>query len=230
MDRVPILLPLTAHPLDRPYVWEVLRRLGDRLTVAVNVDDGPGTGRDPLYTAAMTRLAAGGVRLLGHVRMAGGARPVADVVADIDRWAGYPVSGVFLDRCPSTPFAIGPVAIAVRAAHRADLPDVVLNPGVPPDPIYRDLAVTLCAFDGSWREYRRWSGSGSRPGDGHIVHAVPPWEFADAMTMMTERGAGFGLITDLGAPDPYGDLPAWCAVRPESVPRLDAAPVGTSGR
>lgn len=191
---------------------------GGSLTVVVNINGGPGNGRDPTYTVALRRLIDGGVRTLGYVHVAAATRPVADIVGDVNRWAGYPVDGVFLDRTPASPFAIGPVAIAVQAAQKAGLPEVVLNPGVPPDSTYRDLGAAIVAFDGSWREYRRWSGAGARLGDGHLVHAVPPWEFDQAVAMQSDRGAGFSLVTDLGAPDPYADLPSWCWAPPHERP------------
>ena len=190
--------------------------------MVVDVANGPGSGRDPAYTTAITRLEAAGVRLLGYVDLAYATRPVEEIIADVYRWAGYPVGGVFLDRTPVSPFAIGPVAIATHAAKRAELPDVMLNPGLPPDPTYRELGVRVCAFDGSWREYRRWSGAGARPGDGHLVHAVPPWDLDEAARLQVERGAGFGLVTDLGAPDPYADLPAWCGLPPITSPAIGA--------
>jgi len=168
----------------------------------------------------MNRLDAAGTRLLGYVDVAYGTRPIARIRADIYRWAGYPVRGVFLDHTPASPYAIGPVAVAAQVAARAGLPDVVLNPGEPPDDAYRELGLPLCVFDGSWREYRRWAGDGSRAGDGHLVHAVPPWELDQAARLQVARGAGFGLVTDLGAPDPYTDLPAWCGLGPGFVQGL----------
>ncbi|WP_433216259.1 spherulation-specific family 4 protein [Dactylosporangium sp. CS-047395] len=214
MDRVPTLLPLRAHPLARPHAWEIVAGHGPAFTVVVDVAGGPGSGRDPLWTAAMSRLAEAGVRLLGYVDMDYGTRPVAQIRADVYRWSGYPVRGVFLDHTPVSPYAIGPVAVVAQSAARADLPEVVLNPGEPPDGAYRDLGLPVCVFDGSWREYRRWSGEGAHPGDGHLVHAVPPWELDEAAQLQVARGAGFGLVTDLGAPDPYADLPAWCGLVP----------------
>ncbi|GAA0721750.1 hypothetical protein GCM10010199_28490 [Dactylosporangium roseum] len=212
VDRVPTLLPLRAHPLARPHAWEIIAGHGPAFTVVVDVAHGPGSGRDPLWTAAMSRLDAAGTRLLGYVDVDYGTRPVSQIRADVYRWAGYPVRGVFLDRTPVSPYAIGPVAVAAQAATRAGLPDVVLNPGEPPDDAYRDLGIPVCVFDGSWREYRRWSCEGARPGDGHLVHAVPPWNLDEASRLQVARGAGFGLVTDLGAPDPYADLPAWCGL------------------
>jgi hypothetical protein len=210
VHRVPTLLPLRAHPLARPHAWELIRAQGAALTVAVDVARGPGSGRDPAYTAAMSRLAGAGVGLLGYVDLAYSTRPLTSVLADVDRWAGYPVHGLFLDRVPATPYAIGPVALAVQAARRAGLPELVLNPGTPPDPSYRELGLPLCVFEGTWLEYRHWTGEGARPGDGHLVHDVPPWDLDPAAQLQIDRGAGFGLVTDLGPPDPYADLPAWC--------------------
>lgn len=214
MDRVPTLLPLRAHPLARPHTWEIVAGHGAAFTVVVDVARGPGSGRDPLWTAVMSRLDAAGVRLLGYVDVDYGTRPIGRIRADVYRWAGYPVRGVFLDHTPVSPYAIGPVAVAAQAAVREGMPDVVLNPGEPPDEAYRDLGLPVCVFDGSWREYRRWSGEGARPGDGHLVHAVPPWDLDEAARLQVSRGAGFGLVTDLGAPDPYTDLPAWCGLPP----------------
>lgn len=214
VDRVPTLLPLRAHPLARPHAWEIVAGHGSAFTVVVDVAGGPGSGRDPAYTAALSRLSAAGVRLLGYVDLDLSMRPIEQVRADVYRWAGYPVQGVFLDKVPVSPHSIGPVAIAARLAQRADLPDVVLNPGGPPDQTYRDLGLPICVFDGSWRDYRRWNGAGALPGDGHLVHAVPPWELDEAARLQVTRGAGFGMVTDLGAPDPYSDLPAWCGQVP----------------
>jgi hypothetical protein len=204
------LLRLDAHPLLAPAAWDALAAYGRDLTVVVNVAHGPGSGRDPSYTAAMTALAGAGVHLLGYLDLAFATRPAAQLLADVGRWCGYPVSGVFLDHAPASPFAIGPVAVAVQAAQRAGLDLAVLNPGVPPDRTYRDLGTAICVFDGPWAQYRRWDGAGARRGDGHLVYAVPPAELPAARRLMAARGAGFGLVTDLAPPEPYAGLPAWC--------------------
>ena len=57
-------------------------------------------------------------------------------------------------------------------ARRAGLSTVVLNPGVPTDPLYRELGVAICTFEGSWPEYRRWSGEGAQPGDTLVVRIL----------------------------------------------------------
>jgi hypothetical protein len=55
------------------------------------------------------------------------------------------VDGIFFDQMPVSPFSIGPVAMAVRAARRAGLGPLVLKPIGHPDPLYRVLDATICA-------------------------------------------------------------------------------------
>jgi hypothetical protein len=196
-----------------PHLWDAVTEYAsahaDALTVVVNVAGGPGNGRDPAYTAAAARLRAAGVKLLGYVDLGFATRPPARILDDVYRWAGYPVHGVFLDRAPTSPFSVGPVAVAVAAARRAGIGDAVLNPGEPPDRIYRDLGAAICVFDGTWRRYLHWDGADTEPGDGHLVHAVPRDELDEAWLLQAVRHAGFGMVTDLAPPRTYRGLPAW---------------------
>jgi hypothetical protein len=218
VSGVTTLLRLDAHPLMAPYVWDAVTEYGgaypDALVVVVNVANGPGNGRDPAHTAATTRLSEAGVRLLGYVDLHVATRPPAEILADVDRWAGYPVHGVFLDRAPASPFSIGPAAVAIGAARRAGLHDVMLNPGVPPDRSYRDLGAAICVFDGPWQRYRSWDGAGAEPGDGHLIHSVPHDELDDAWLLQASRSAGFGMVTDCVPARAYTHLPSWLTTAP----------------
>lgn len=196
----PILLPLYVHPSIDPAAWRAVAGLGGAATVVVD---------DPELIDAAAGLAEAGVRVIGRVDLGFATRPLADLLDDVSRWADHPIRGVFLDQAPTSPFCLGPVALATRVAHRAGLPTVVLNPGVPTDPLYRDLGVAICTFEGPWAEYRRWDGVGSEPGDGHLVHSVPVEAFDAARALVHRRQAGWGLVTDRTPPAPYGGLPAW---------------------
>jgi hypothetical protein len=201
-----ILLPLYVHPLDDPAAWQAERLRG--ATVVVNVHDGPGQGNDRAYLRTTARLAAADVPMLGYVDLRHATRPLGDVLDDVDIWTGYPVSGIFFDRAPTSAFSIGPVALAVRVARRAGLSEIMVNPGLPTDEVYRDLRASICTFEGSWADYRRWSGRGSRPGDCHLVRGVPLAEIPAARHLLELREAGFGLATDREMPHPYAGLPA----------------------
>ena len=86
--------------------------------------------------------------MLGRVDLDCGGRSLADVLADVDAWRADGVAGLFLDRAPAGPRGVGPVALTIRLAARRRLHRVVLNPGVPTHPLYRDLGVRICTFDG----------------------------------------------------------------------------------
>lgn len=145
------------------------------------------------------------VSRLGYVDLCYATRPIADILADVRHWSDRPADGVWLDRAPTSPFSIGPVARVVRTARQVGLVTVVLNPGTPTDPLYRELDLVICTFDGSWRDYRDWAGSGSRPGDVHLVHSVPVTELPVARRLLRERGAS-GLVTDQPG---WPGIPTW---------------------
>jgi hypothetical protein len=170
---VKTLFPPYAHPspeleLDAE-TWIVLDRPGERHTAH---------------------------QVLGRVDLDWGSRSLADVLADVDAWRSDGAEGLFLDRSPAGAGGVGPVALTVRLAARRGLHRVVLNPGVPTHPLYRDLGVRICTFDGPWSAYQGWAGDGVSPGDGHLVHGVPTALLTAARRLMGRRGAGFGLATD----------------------------------
>ncbi|HWB35040.1 MAG TPA: hypothetical protein VHA75_03355, partial [Rugosimonospora sp.] len=116
---------------------------------------------------------------------------------------------IFFDQVPTSPYLVAPVAVAAGTARRAGLPRVVLNPGQPPDGLYRELGAQVCVFDGPWSRLRTWPGEGAQAGDGYLVHGVPPDERADAEADLAARGAGFALVTDRVPPRPYTAPPSW---------------------
>jgi hypothetical protein len=162
--------------------------------------DGPDAEPWTALAEGIARLTGAGVQPLGHVTLGYATRPLVDVLGDIARWAVLPVVGIFLDNAPAGPFQVGPVVHSVRAARRAGLTTVVVNPGVPVDPIYRRLEATICTFEGSWGEYVEWTAEGTEPGDGHIVYGVPPYEWGVAWALIGARRAGLVLVTDRTTP------------------------------
>ena len=139
---------------------------------------------------------AGRRQSLGRIDLDWGGRSLADVLTDVDAWRADSVAGLFLDRAPASSAGVGAVALTIRLAARRGLHRVVLNPGVPTHPLYRDLGARICTFEGSWAAYQGWSGVGMLPGDGHLVYGVPRALLTAARRLMGRRGAGFGLATD----------------------------------
>ena len=149
-------------------------------------------------------------QVLGRVDLGWGGRSLADVLADVDAWRADGAEGLFLDHAPGGERGVGPVALTIRLAARRGLHRVVLNPGLPAHPLYRELGARICAFDGPWPAYQGWDGHGARPGDGHLVYGVPAPMLTTARRLMGRRGAGFGLATD-ASPHPVSAAVAGAA-------------------
>ncbi|RAG82345.1 hypothetical protein DN069_28190 [Streptacidiphilus pinicola] len=165
-----LLVPAYFHPEADPASWAVLRAAAPRLTaVVINPASGPGPAPDPAYATVRAGLSA--TRVLGYVDTDYGRRPHAEVVAEIARhreW--YAVDGVFLDQTPDGSAALAHYARLTVAARSLGAAYVALNPGLPPDPAYLDVADLVVTFEGPWSAYA------ARPADAgtHLVHAAPP--------------------------------------------------------
>ena len=203
------LLPLFAPPRTGAEAWETVRRRGNGTVALVNVEDGPGSGRDPGWTAAIARLVEAGVQVLGYLDFDFGAREARVLRAQIRRWAGYPVDGVFLDHVPTSAYLIAAAAHAVSTARRANLRRIVLNYGMPPDPLYRTLAAQTGIFDGTWSALR--TEPAGEPGDAYVVHGVAPSDRSEARALLEARGAGLALLTDAAPDQVFSTLPGWLA-------------------
>jgi hypothetical protein len=190
-----VLVPIEAHPEQAPAVWQRAAALGRRGVAVIQLPIGAPAWWATLG-AAIDALVAAGAQALAQVSLGYATRPGPDIVGELTRWSALPVTGVFLDQAPAGPFQVGPVAHAARVARGAGLTTVVINAGVPVDPLYRRLGATLCTFEGSWAEYRTWTGEETQPGDGHLVYGVPRGEADAAWQLLAGRGAGLGLVTE----------------------------------
>jgi len=208
---VKTILPLYSSPHGDPETWRRAVSLlsdGD-IAVLGPAAKGLAPSEEAACSDALLALTERAAVAVGHVDLARANRPLAKVLFDIDAWSRLPIGGVFFDHAPTSPFAIGFAAIATQAAAHAGLPIVLLNPGKRTDPLYRGLGATICSFEGTWKAYRRWDTAGTHPGDAHLVHDVPMADTDAARDLIAKRGAGCGLVTDWGSPDPYELLPRW---------------------
>lgn len=181
-------MPL-PDPLEDPAAWSRAAALGQAAVVIVAR---PANG----LRNGLERLLSCGVTPIGLVRLDYATRPPAALVRDVAGWADLPVRGIFFDRAPASPYLVGPVVRAVRAAREAGLGTVVLNPGVPVDSIYRRLDATICTFEGPWQEYLTRPSDSFVSGDGHLVFDVPTGELPGARALVVARHAGLALATD----------------------------------
>ncbi|MFE2096537.1 spherulation-specific family 4 protein [Streptomyces sp. PTD9-10] len=219
--RTALGVPGYAHPLVAPAQWAELARPGTPLDwVVLNVAAGPGTRPDPHCLEAAGRLRNAGVRVLGHLDLTHGARPLAGLLTDAHRhldW--YRVDGFLLDRTPADRAALPEVRRAIGALRSiSDTPHIVLGHGSHPYPGYAENADQLVTFSGPWSDYRfsqaaEWTADYPPDRFCHFVHGVPLGHLEEALRIARWQGAATIYFTDRtdrgGRSDPWETMPGY---------------------
>ncbi|MFF7972068.1 spherulation-specific family 4 protein [Streptomyces sp. NPDC007905] len=219
--RTALGVPGYAHPLVAPAQWAELARPGTPLDwVALNVAAGPGTRPDPHCLEAAGRLRNAGVRVLGHLDLAHGARPSGDLLSDAHHhldW--YRVDGFLLDRCPAERTALPEVRRTITLLRAiSDTAHIVLGHGSHPYPGYAESADQLVTFRGSWSDYRfsqvaEWTADYPPDRFCHFVHGVPRGHLDEALRIARWQGAATIYFTDRtdggGRVDPWETMPGY---------------------
>jgi hypothetical protein len=184
--------------------------------LVINPSSGPGTEAVPAYRGAVRTAQRAGARVLGYVHTTYGARPAADVMADIDRYTSwYGVDGIFLDEASHDVAHVGYYAglgrhVRAGGARRV----VVLNPGVVPAREYFDLADVIVTFEGPYAAYGpameatpEWVRD--QP-PGRVAHLVYDASRQQAMaTVSHPQKAGYVYATSGSLPDPWRTVPSY---------------------
>ncbi|MGW7297871.1 spherulation-specific family 4 protein [Streptomyces sp. NPDC054829] len=214
-------VPGLAHPLVAPAEWAELARPGTPVHWAVlDVSDGPGSRPDPHCLQVAARLHTAGVRILGRLDTAHGARSFGEVISEAHRYVDwYRVDGFLLDHCPTERTALPETrrALTTLRALRDDA-HIVLGHGTHPYPGYAECADQLVTFSGPWSEYR-WSQvaewTADYPPDRfcHFVHGVPRGHLEEALRVARWQGAATIWFTDRtdrgGRGDPWEAMPGY---------------------
>lgn len=222
VKRAGLGVPAHAHPLVAPAEWAELARPGAPVHwVALDVDNGPGGRPDPLYAEARSRLRSAGVRVLGQLDTAYGARPFGELVRDARHFIDwYRVDGFYLDCAPSDRDLLPDCRrITETLAAMLDGGHLVLGHGRPPYPGYARLADQLVTYVGPWTDYRwseapQWTAGYPAERFCHLVHGVPRPHLETALRIARWQGAGTVFLTDrdgAAGTDPWEGLPTYWA-------------------
>lgn len=188
--------------------------------VVLNVADGPGSRPDPRCLEAAGRLRNAGVRVLGHLDTAHGARTHGELAAEAQRYRDwYKADGFLLDRCPTDRTALPAIGRTVDTLRAADDDThIVLGHGTHPHPAYEEHGDQLVTFSGHWSDYR-WSQvaewTAEHPPDRfcHFVHGLPHGHLDEALRVARWQGAATIYFTDRtdrgGRTDPWETMPGY---------------------
>ncbi|HEY6762197.1 MAG TPA: spherulation-specific family 4 protein [Baekduia sp.] len=176
--------------------------------VVVNPASGPGAERSDGYAGAVRKLKAAGVRVLGYVPTGYGYRPLDAVRADVQRYLSwYHVDGIFFDEASSSADQLPYYRTAASAARDGGGRLVVLNPGVPPDSGYFDVADVVVTYEGTFADYgdaQETTPAWLRDEDpNRVANLIYDATRADALDARASASAGYVYATSGSQPNPW---------------------------
>ncbi|MCC6406168.1 MAG: spherulation-specific family 4 protein [Planctomycetes bacterium] len=219
-----VLVPAYFYPVANS-PWTRLSAVAalhpKRIAAIGNVFNGPGTSFDASYAVAFADFRAHGGTLLGYVYTSYGARPLAQVFADIDQWlAWYPLDGFFLDEMANTPGQFESYYQAIYQYARSKVAGalVVDNPGTSTSPSYlhwnnQTVASAVCIYEGSggfstWHS-DAWVKVRPRQEFYALPYATPSAGWQAAVDHAFAENCGWVYVTDDVLPNPWDTLPAY---------------------
>ena len=235
------LIPAYVFPTGGATAANPWHQLCSRMTsgsiIVMNPGSGPGGQVQEPYTEAMGYCRARPRKqlVLGYVYTSYTARPLADVIADIDTWYRlYPrLDGIFVDEMASFPHGTGTAEglsakdyyariyshTRRKSAHHGEL--VVVNPGVTATtPWQLDVSDKVVVFEGDRAAYAKWTPEPwvtRRPADQivQLVHSTPSSRRHHVCQLSRARNAGYVDVTDDVMINPWDTVPGyWREVAP----------------
>ena len=215
-----LIVPAYFYPGADNGGWNELAATASRVptTVIVNPDSGPGSAADPIYAGAIALVRAAGGRVIAYVHTSYGARPLSDVIGDVNTYlAFYQVDGFFVDEMASDGAtanvlyyrSIYDYIKGLSAAYT-----VIDNPGTSIPQIYASLPVAdrFVVFEDSARHYANYQPEAWQAGYPagefiHIVYNCTAAKLPAVLDYAVTHGAGGAYVTSLTMPNPYGSLP-----------------------
>lgn len=178
------------------------------MVVALNPGSGPGRSRDENYVLAAGRLQAAGITVIGYVYTSWGERRLAEVAADIARYAEwYGLDGVMLDEF-STDIALGDYYRHVRDYVRSlGMGFVMGNPGTDIPRSFVGLATNFIIYENAGLPDKSriggWHGDHGKENWSICVHGV---DLDEKKLRAASKYLGFVYLTDDTLPNPYDSV------------------------
>jgi hypothetical protein len=219
--RIPqrVAIPAYAYPYPNDPNWrQILDAAPSVSLIVADPADGPGTRPDPNYTSAIARAREQDISVLGYVTSSYGARPNAEVQADVERWyTWYEVDGIFVDLVSTSTQELADCqALFTNVKQRTGGAGLlILNPGTQTLEAYMRVCDILVNSESSWPTYRdryaapAWIDRYAAHRFWHLVHDCPTErDMHKALQLARTRNAGWIYVTDWTGDNAYERLPA----------------------
>ncbi|HEX3801191.1 MAG TPA: spherulation-specific family 4 protein [Verrucomicrobiae bacterium] len=217
-ESLGIMVPAYFSPSSG--YWSSMNYAASRvpLIAIMNPDNGPGTSPSSSYVNVLAQLHSSGGKITGYIYTSYGARALADVEADIDRYlAWYAVDGFFVDEMTSDAGSTDVNYYATLYQYikaKGTNYSVTANPGVnaPESYITTPVADTLMIFENDGSKYPAFAPSSwvAKYSPDHFVHlpynATNTATLSNFVALAVNRNAGWIYISDLSV---YSKLPTY---------------------
>jgi hypothetical protein len=185
----------------------------------INPDSGPAAAANPDYVAQTAQSQAAGLTVLGYVYTDYGARPAADVKAEVDAYYGwYGVDGIFFDEafnsdCTKRTY-YREIYNHVKAKTGKRV--VVINPGARTQECYALIAddLIIVNFESEYAAYPAWQLPDTAwerhyppTRFWHLVHTTAEADMPNAIRLSKQRNAGYVYVTPDVMDNPWNELP-----------------------
>jgi Spherulation-specific family 4/Dockerin type I domain len=233
--KLEIVVPAYFYP-SAGSDWNDLNAAAGKvpITAIMNPFNGPGNSLDGNYASAVNSLRAAGGRVIGYVYTSYNARPLQQVVADVNKYdTWYNVDGIFVDEMANT----GP---AERLDYYRDIYNhvksidatwqVMGNPGTTTIEQYLTwpTADRLMVFENVGTSYpsyapSSWNFNYNQWDFVHLVHTEP--SSANMLTdlqLAVQRNAGGIYVTDDVLANPWDRVPNYWTALVDAVATINA--------
>lgn len=237
-----IAIPVYEYP-TLPGLWSDIDAAGGTQVpfVIVNPASGPGVSANSDYTTRIADNTAASIKSVGYVDTNYQARPIADVMNDIDTWYTlYPgIQGIMFDRVNYVnDSSVCYSAYAYNYAkikHQND--PVIQNFGTYTTPAYEPYGDIFINAEMDHALYQTWvlpvDGFQDNPAYSnrfwHLIHTTDSTDFASALTQTRNNNAGWVYITDDTMPNPYSASPTYWNTELTGVGTLPASTIPNRG-
>lgn len=179
----------------------------------IDPTSGPGPAADPGYAAGIGKLQLAGVTVLGYVPTGYGARTVAAIEADIDRWKSfYPsTQGIFFDEMS---IRLGDELIYKTVSQYAKskgMPFTVGNPGLDTKPTFVGTTDVIMIYEGSGlpatTALSGWHTSYPRTSFGLFAYGVSAPNHA--LIKQARAYVGYIYVNSDVLPNPWDTVPSY---------------------
>lgn len=225
-----LLVPLYVYPTASNPMWNAVESTAATapVTAIVNANNGPGAAIDLNYSSRIAALVSHGVTVAGYVYSSYGARPIADVKADIDTWLVlYPgVTQLFIDEQSDDLATLAYYQELYSYAASKGYTRVFTNPGTFVDESFTtspDIAVTSVLYEDKnslWAGYATPSYVAARSSTDFatiVFNSATTSTMSAAVSLAKSRNFGYIYVTDDKGGNPYDKIPTYWSAETAAV-------------